>query len=318
MFALALALSAGSGAVGAAPPMPGRGTADSAVVRVQTADPGGPLGLPPLSELLSDDLAEDEEGRPDYGDSTYFPDARNDPTEPDIRKPGPDTANFPNSPYTLRQGRFYVEVSPVFLSGPSAGSPRTYNAEFLLRYGLTDRVELRLFGNGPTAERGRYASSGFAPLAWDLKVNFWKENRKHWIPAVGLEAFILTPTGSPGLNQGTQPSLNLLFDHTLPFEILFEWNVGFVGDPSPNSKNGSVLEPAVQWAFQREVFEDFDIFFQGYFNGPTLPRFGDGIVLGGGAVWALNTRLSLFGSYNAGVTEAAPDTIFQFGGAVAF
>ena len=83
----------------------------------------------------------------------------------DIREPGPDTANFPNSPFTLPQGRLYVETSPVFISGPSRGTPPTYNAEFLIRYGLTDRVELRLFGNGPTFERGRSGSNGFGPLA---------------------------------------------------------------------------------------------------------------------------------------------------------
>jgi hypothetical protein len=240
------------------------------------------------------------------------------PPGPDIRSPGADTANFPNSPLTLPKGRAYVEVSPVFLSGPSVGSAKTYNAEFLLRYGLTDKVEFRMFGNGPTAERGRFAASGFAPLAFDLKINFWEQKPKSWIPAVGLEAFILVPTGSSGLNQGTQPSLNLLVDHDLPFDILFEWNVGFVGDPSPNSKNASGLEPAVQWAFQKTLIENFDVFFQGYFNGPTLPRYGDGVELGAGAIWSVTDTFSIFGSYNAGVTSDAPTTIFQLGGAYAF
>jgi hypothetical protein len=239
-------------------------------------------------------------------------------SEPDIRSPGPDTANFPNSPYTLPKGRAYVEASPVFLSGPSRGSAKTYNAEFLLRYGLTDKVEFRLFGNGPTAERGRYAASGFAPLAFDLKMNFWEEKRGSFIPAVGLEVFLLTPTGSGGLNQGTQPSINLLFDHTLPLDILFEWNIGFVGDPSPNSKGSSSLEPIFEWAFQRSIVDDFDVFIHGYYNGPTLPRFGDGVVVGAGFLYTPRDRFSVFGSYNAGVSSGAPTTLFQLGGALAF
>jgi hypothetical protein len=274
----------------------------------QRSAPRGPFGLPPLSELLDDSPEED---------SAQFPEARDDPTQPDIRKPGPDTANFPNSPFTLPQGRLFIETSPLFYSGRSVGSPRTYNAEFLIRYGLTDRVELRFFGNGPTFERGRDAASGFGPLAWDLKMNFWKENQKYHIPAVGLEVFILTPTGSPGLNQNVQPSLNLLFEHTLPFGFELEWNVGIVGDPSPNN-NFSQLEPAAAWALQHEIVEDFDVFFQGYFNGPTLPRFGDGVVLGAGAAWAVNHRLAIFGSCNGGVTKAAPSILGQFGFALAF
>lgn len=288
----------------------------------------GFFGIPPLRELV-DDSTDDDDGdgdgennggssRSDLPGSPYFPEARDDPVEPDICKPGPDTANFPNSPYTLPQGRVYVETSPVFLSGPSRGTPKSYNAEFLLRFGLTDRVELRLFSNGVTVEKQKgQPKTGMAPLAWDLKTMFWKENEKAHIPAVGLEVFLLTPSGSRHLNQGTQPSINLLFDMTLPWDFLLEWNVGVVGDPSPNNQFSSI-EPAAAWALQHEIVEGFDLFFHGYFNGPTLPRFGDGVELGGGAVWAPNTRISFFGSYNAGVSQAAPNTIVQIGGAVAF
>lgn len=271
----------------------------------------GFLGIPPLRELI-DDSPPPPEG------SAEFPDEPDrDPAEPDIREPGPDTANFPNGAFTLPQGRIYIEASPVFLSGASNGSPKTYNAEFLVRFGLTDRVELRLFGNGPTFERGAAAANGFAPIAYDMKVNLWQENRKYHIPAVGIEVFLLTASGSKALNQGTQPSINLLFDHTLPYDFQLEWNVGLVGDPSRNN-NFSAIEPAVAWAIQREVLENFDVFFQGYFNGPTLPRFGDGVELGAGAVWAVTKRFSLFGSYNGGITKAAPDTLLQIGCGMAF
>ena len=265
------------------------------------------LGLPALGDLL-DDSSDDA--------AAVFRSAPTSP-EPDIRSPGPDTANFGNSPYTLPQGRAYIEASPVFLSGPSQGSAKTYNAEFLLRYGLTDRMELRLFSNGPTAERGRFAANGMAPLAWDIKTNLWKENRDYHIPAVGLEVFILTPSGSKGLNQGTQPSITLLFHHTLPLGFALEWNVGMVGDPSPNN-NFSSIEPAAAWSLTHRLTKNIDFYHQGYFNGPTLPRYADGVVLGGGISWAATKRFSLFSSYSAGVSKAAPTTIFYLGGALRF
>jgi hypothetical protein len=268
----------------------------------------GLFGLPRISELLDDSPEYEDDDGPKH------PKKR---TEPDIDSPGPDTSNFPNSPYTLPQGRFYFETSPVFLSGASQGSAKTFNAEFLVRYGLTDRVELRLFSNGPTFETGRFAGNGMAPIAYDLKTNLWKENKEYHIPAVGLEVFILTASGAKSLNQGTQPSLTLLFKHTLPLDIVLEWNVGMVGDPSPNNKFASI-EPAAAWAFERELFEGFDVFVQGYFNGPTLPRYADGIVLGVGAEWKLNKRLAIWSSYNLGVSQGAPTDIFYLGGAVAF
>jgi hypothetical protein len=267
----------------------------------------GLFGLPRLSELLDDSPEDEDDDRPKPPKKT----------EPDIDTPGPDTSNFPNNPYTLPQGRFYVEMSPVFLSGASQGTPKTYNAEFLVRYGLTDRVELRLFSNGPTFETGHFAGNGMAPLAYDIKTNLWKENKKYHIPAVGLEAFILTASGAKSLNQGTQPSITLLFKHTLPFDLILEWNVGMVGDPSPNNKFASI-EPAAAWALERELFEGIAVFFQGYFNGPTLPRFADGVVLGAGVEWKLNKRLAIWSSYNLGVSRDAPTDIFYLGGAVAF
>jgi hypothetical protein len=190
--------------------------------------------------------------------------------------------------------------------------------EYLLRYGLTDRLELRLFGNGPTWQWGRPGTTnGFAPIAWDLKTNFWRENKKYWIPAAGLELAILTPTGTSGLNQGYQPLANLLFDWSLPADWMLEVNVGFAGDPSVNN-SFSTLEATAQWSLQHEIFEDFDVFFHGYFNGSAVPRFGDGVVLGGGAIWAISQRFSIFGSYNAGVSDEAPTTMLLLGGAIAF
>ncbi len=272
--------------------------------------PRGFLGLPPLAELLDNSAGDDE----DDDDDPKPPKKR---TQPDINSPGPDTSNFPNGPYTLPQGRIYIESSPVFLSGASQGSAKTYNAEFLFRFGLTDKVELRLFGNGPTYETGRFAGNGFAPLAYDLKTNLWKENKEYHIPAVGLEVFILTASGSKSLNQGTQPSVTLLFKHSLPFDIALEWNVGLVGDPGPNNKF-SAIEPSVAWAFERELFDGFVFFLQGYFNGPTLPRYADGIELGLGVECKLTKRLAVWSSYNLGVSPGAPTDIFYLGGAVAF
>lgn len=68
-----------------------------------------------------------------------------------IRDPGPDTANYPNGPNTLPRGGIYLELSPVFFTGPiSTIQPQTYSAEFLLRMGLTDRFEFRLYSGGFT------------------------------------------------------------------------------------------------------------------------------------------------------------------------
>jgi hypothetical protein len=249
----------------------------------------------------------------------------------DIRDPDPDTANFPNGAYTLPKGRVYIENSPLGLYGRSAAGASQYNWEYLFRYGMTDNLEFRIFSNGLTATQGRRGTVGFSPLAFDFKINFWEENTRYWLPAMGVELYIQTTFGSPAFNSGTQPSLNLLFDHTLPLGFSYEHNVGISGTQGILGEN--VYQFSYQWSLQRQVVQDFDVFWQGFYNATALPRVRrfslpqllprqtinpTPVVTGVGAIWTLNDNLALFGSYNFGLTRFAPATIALFGFAVAF
>lgn len=249
----------------------------------------------------------------------------------DIRDPDPDTANFPNGAYTLPKGRIYLENSPLGLYGKDkTGSlPKQYNWEFLFRYGLTNNLEFRLFSNGYTAVSGPKSTTGFSPLAFDFKFHCWEENRKYFIPAVGVEVYIQTIFGSPILNNGTQPSLNLLFDQTLPWDIGFEYNLGMSG--TQNQQGNIHYQFSYQWSFQKEIFEDFDVFVHGFYNAASLPRLrrlrspallqSTSIptvnVVGVGFIWTVNNRLALFGSYNLGTNDASPSHIALLGFAIA-
>ncbi|MFI5456509.1 MAG: hypothetical protein ACHRXM_13750 [Isosphaerales bacterium] len=255
----------------------------------------------------------------------------------DIRDPDPDTANFPNGAYTLPKGRLYIENSPVGFYGASKNTPRIYQWEYLIRYGLTDNLEFRIFSNGLTAQapRGKQsATTGYSPLAFDFKANFWEENTRYHIPAMGAEIYLQTTFGSPAFDAGTQPSMNLLFDQTLPFEINFEYNFGIAG--VQNGLGVTKYQFSYQWSFQREVVKDFDIFVQGFYNESSLPRLiqfrhlrnlqnlaaeatiPTVTVVGVGAIKTVNNRFAIFGSYNFGVTPASPRTIALLGFAVAF
>jgi hypothetical protein len=251
----------------------------------------------------------------------------------DIRDPDPDTANFPNGAYTLPKGRLYLENSPVgfFASARNGSQAALYQWEFLFRYGLTDNLELRIFSNGlsvKSAQGKEPATTGFSPLAFDFKANFWEENTRYHIPAMGIEVYIQTTFGSPAFNAGTQPSMNLLFDQSLPLGIGFEYNFGITG--VQNSLQEIVYQFSYQWSFQRQVFKDFDVFFHGFYNAASLPRFlqfkqsaaqtsiPNVTVMGLGAIRTVNDRLAIYGSYNFGITSSSPKTIALLGFAVAF
>lgn len=254
-------------------------------------------------------------------------------TWPNVQDPGPDLANFPNSVYTVPRNAFHVEWSPVTLNGPSDDSGPSYSTQYLVRFGLTDRLELRTFGLGYTAVfDGPQRTTGFAPIAFDLKMNLWEESSNHLIPAAGLEVYLQTEFGSPAFRGGTQPGIILLFDHTLPGEINFEWNVGLNGAEAQLLEGGDLNGPintvqgpeaneyewSLQWALQRRFFDKLDVFAQGYLNSSAIPSLGDGVMVGAGGIYTLSKRTALFGSYNAGLTRDSPTTFFQLGLATAF
>ncbi|NDC62719.1 MAG: transporter [Planctomycetia bacterium] len=236
-----------------------------------------------------------------------------------IREPGPDTANYPNSPNTLPRGGVYLETSPVFFTGAiSSIQPQSYNFEYLLRMGLTDRVEFRLFSSGFTwqaAGLGAPQTTGMSPLTFDTKIHFWEENRDWFLPAVGFEAFVQTPWGSPAFNAGTQPGLIMLFRNTLFWGLTAEYNVGVAAD---SSQNGYIPIDVVQWAISKSITDDFQVFVHGFQNESALPRVSAQTVVGGGFVWFPSDRLSMFGNWGAGTDKSGPATTFQLGFAGAF
>ena len=98
----------------------------------------------------------------------------------------------------------------------------------------------------------------------------WDENLEKHIPAAGAEIYIQTPFGSDYFNGGTQPSIALLLDHTLPFDVLLEHNFGLTG--IEDTFGESVYEFSYQSALQRAVFKDFAVFTHGFLNSSALPR----------------------------------------------
>ncbi|MBV8312380.1 MAG: hypothetical protein JO344_18510, partial [Planctomycetaceae bacterium] len=130
---------------------------------------------------------------------------------------------------------------------------------------------------------------------------------------------------------GTQPSIAILFDHTLPLGFSYEHNFGLTGNEGPLGIN--VYQFSYSWSLQHQVVKDFDVFWQGFYNATALPRLRrfelqelaeartrspTAVVTGAGGIWTVNDRLAIYGSYNFGLTQFSPTTIAFLGFAVAF
>jgi hypothetical protein len=264
--------------------------------------------------------------------------AGGDSNWPDLSKPGPDMGDFPNSAFTLPKGRMQIEFSPVTLANADRQSPAAYIAPYLLRYGMTDDVEFRIFGNGVTHVWGPSPTTGFSPLNLDLKIHLWNDRREWLIPAMSLEVFLLTPWGSSQFTGGWQPSLNLNFDLPITKKINLEWTLGYSEVQEAININTherfiprfNFLVPgihrtfdrnfnqfAAQWAVEYEVNDKFQLFAHGFHNGSILLNLGAGDMVGIGGFWKFSPRLMGFGSINTGLTPNLPSCAGQIGIALA-
>ena len=260
-------------------------------------------------------------------------------SEPDITKPGPDMGDYPNSAFTLPKGRIYIESAPFTLASADAENPASYNWPFMLRYGLTDNVELRLIGSGLTSVYSQPDTVvGFSPLILDTKVHLWNDQMARLIPAASLEVFIQTNWGSPDFQGGVQPSLNLNLDFPVTQKTNIEMTFGYTGVqdavrvvtgnrfvprfghivPSVHKENLNVNQFSYQWAIEHQLTERLQVFVHGYYNGPILLQSGPGKVVGVGYFFQLSKRSTLFNSYNAAVDQTAAPFSTQLGLAFAF
>ncbi len=240
-----------------------------------------------------------------------------------IRDPGPDTADFPNSPFTLPRGGIYIETSPVYYeSAVRDASPATYTWEYLLRFGLTDNFEFRLYGNGltvlipPVGAPPGSGDVGFAPLVFDGKVHLWDQPKGGWMPATGIEVYVQSDFASEFLQQGTQPGVMMLFDWKITESVTFELNAGVVSQVT--RRDTLVYSEAIQFSLGRDFGEDLELFIHGFQGQAALPRGVSESAIGGGFKRSFGDRLALFGSWNAGFDRVGPATIFYVGGAGAF
>lgn len=249
-----------------------------------------------------------------------------------IRNPAPDQINFPNSAYTIERGHMYIETEPLQIVGPTNMNAYTYMFDYLIRFGLTDRVEFRLFSNGLTYEaayKGNAytgvgpspAVTGASPLFIDFKINFWEQRLRSLMPAMGMEVFMSTETGSQAFRTGVSYGVNLLFDLNFGDGWNLEWNLGIQPDNINDPRMPDAVTPQFnfQWSVQKALTDNLAAYVHGYLNGAALPNYGGDEVIGAGLAYFIGKRWSVWGSYNVGLDSGAgPPFLYKMGIAYAY
>ncbi len=223
---------------------------------------------------------------------------------PSVRRPGPDTADLPDSPYTVPPGVVYVETSLTHQRSKSPPAHEYFTAT-LVRVGFLQDWELRVSGPGLIVRDGLPDSTtGFGPITVGAKWHWWEEVEEKGIPGAGLIFQVTTRTGSDALRSGiAEPAGFLTFSHSLHWEMEFEWNLGLAISRSQSER--AQLEGWLLWALSKQVTPNLSIFAHGYVLTPGLVNETE-IVLGPGLVWFINERMALDTSLVFGVTDDAP------------
>ncbi|MCI0464460.1 MAG: transporter [Gemmataceae bacterium] len=182
---------------------------------------GGPCldaqGQPPRAILLPPVTREREEAP-----------EKEEPGEQEREEEEPietDRDSFTPATKTVSKGRFIVESAYSFIDNRRGLDTHSF-PELLLRYGVTDRIEVRLgwsyevggAGNeisGNQAEEESFQRSGVERehnLAYGTKVEVTRQNG--WLPQSALLVMAFTPTG--GESNDTQAVGTYVFGWTLP------------------------------------------------------------------------------------------------------
>lgn len=239
--------------------------------------------------------------------------------EPNISSPGPDTANFPTSPFTLPKGVCYFENYPINFELPSSESTRSYSWPYLLRIGLTDYLEFRLTGLGLTnipLQSSTRSSTGFSPVAFGFKVHLTGSPDIKLIPSTGIEAYIITPLASKNFRDGFQYIINALFCHTIAKNLFLEWNIGAYSRSLSLTQKYSFFV-LIEWALQQKISDHLEFFLEGFYSSKSNAQYPTNVVLGAGFLSTLTKQICIFGSYNWPVLKPSLE-IANLGFAIAF
>lgn len=252
-----------------------------------------------------------------------------------------ELASFPNSAATLPQGGWSVEWSTLSYTDGSGISSPMGSSEALIRYGLMDALEIRLYTQGVTAQWGANPTVGFSPLTFDLKARLLEAMEEYpWLPAVAFETALQTQLlGTAAFNAGTQPTFTINVDQPLG-DFLFQYNVGTMKYMSPCNPNQEDWNLIFSWSVEREISKDLTLFVDGFYGSSVIPKvttmnkvspgsclgldqgssgygkngrlFGENMV-GGGLFWHASPDLGFFINVAGGTNNESPNYMSYFG-----
>lgn len=206
--------------------------------------------------------------------------------------------------YTVGAGNFLLESGLFTQKTNSFESAINFNN--LFRYGVSDKIELRLTLNYDRIEGDDFNESSFGATSVGTKVFLYESSSN--LPDISVIGQVNLPTGD--FNDDTTGEVRFNFQNQLSEALSLGYNLGvFVGPDMENE-----LNPFYSIVLGASVFEGLTVFAEpyGFFNKPRDHRFNAGVI------YLVNPRFQVDISGGVGLSDSSPDSFVSIGAAVGF
>ncbi|MEQ9403762.1 MAG: transporter [Cyclobacteriaceae bacterium] len=209
------------------------------------------------------------------------------------------------SAFVLPQGDLLLEAG-VSSEKVTAGIRNSTFLNALLRWGLTDGIELRLTQNYLGSKVLGERNSGFSPLTLGTKVHLMQEDG--WKPQMSVIGQITLRTGDNRFKPSSSISeFRFNFQNTLSDNLSLGYNIGFISGENDYILYSAVLGVALAdgWSVFAEPYGFFG-------DGDSDQRFNAGVI------YLYQPNLQFDVSFGSGISKIAPDSFVGFGVAWGF
>lgn len=235
-----------------------------------------------------------------------------------------DRPDFVESSQVVGKGKFQVETSlAVDRDNANGNRDRTTSTPTLIRFGVTDTMELRVETDGRTVARSTNSASGqamtergMADLAIGAKWHLADASGN--APSLGLLAHLDLPSGADAFRgDGVRPSLRLVAEWELPAEMSLGLMPGIVADKDAEGQRftggifGIVLGKS--WTDQFRTFAEVSM--------PQITTTRHGGVQAAidiGAAYLISSQVQVDTAIARGLNKHTPDLSWAIGLSVKF
>lgn len=189
--------------------------------------------------------------------------------------------------------------------------------ELLLRYGLSERLELRFGLSGHAWEETRYDDGtptgnveGWEDSEAGFKYALWAENPSCFIPEAALLAHLSLPSGADRHStERADPSFRFLFSNTLSEEASLSYNLGAAWETGEDNFGGRDTLSVFQYTVSlgRSLTDRLGMYVELFGDIPMSVDAKPAHSIDGGFTYLLADNFQLDVSTGAGLSEAAED-----------